>query len=227
VLKLDDLIGLTSIKSKIHEYLQYLEFQKLREEKGIAETEKISLHAVFTGNPGTGKTTVARLLSRIYAKMGLLSKGHLVEVDRADLVAEYIGQTAPKTKEVINRARGGVLFIDEAYSLARKADDSKDFGREVIEILMKEMSDGKGDLAVIVAGYPEEMDTFLDSNPGLKSRFNMYYDFPDYLPQELDQIAQYAAKERHLSESDEAKKYLYEKLVEAYRLTGNRPTACR
>jgi SpoVK/Ycf46/Vps4 family AAA+-type ATPase len=140
-----------------------------------------------------------------------------VEVDRADLVAEYIGQTAPKTKEVINRARGGVLFIDEAYSLARKSDDSKDFGREVIEILMKEMSDGKGDLAVIVAGYPEEMATFLDSNPGLKSRFNQYFEFPDYLPQELDQIALYAAKERHLSLTDEARKFLYEKLVEAYR----------
>ncbi|MBS1656740.1 MAG: AAA family ATPase [Bacteroidetes bacterium] len=217
VQKLDELIGLTSIKQKIHEYLQYLEFQKLRMEKGIAETEKIALHAVFTGNPGTGKTTVARLLSRIYARMGLLSKGHLVEVDRADLVAEYIGQTAPKTKEVINRARGGVLFIDEAYSLARKSDDSKDFGREVIEILMKEMSDGKGDLAVIVAGYPEEMATFLDSNPGLKSRFNQYFEFPDYLPQELDQIAQYAANERHLSLADDARKFLYEKLVEAYR----------
>ena len=217
VQKLDDLIGLSSIKTRIHEYMKYLEFQELRAEKGITIAEKINLHAVFTGNPGTGKTTVARLLSRIYAKMGLLSKGHLVEVDRADLVAEYIGQTAPKTKEVINRARGGVLFIDEAYSLARKADDSKDFGREVIEILMKEMSDGKGDLAVIVAGYPEEMANFLESNPGLKSRFNMYFDFPDYLPQELDQIADYGVKERNLVFAPDAKKYLYEKLVEAYR----------
>lgn len=215
--KLDSLIGLSTIKTKIHDYLRYLDFQKLRAEKGIAETERINLHAVFTGNPGTGKTTVARLLSRVYVKMGLLSKGHLVEVDRADLVAEYIGQTAPKTKEVINRARGGILFIDEAYALARKADDSKDFGREVIEILMKELSDGKGDLAVIVAGYPDEMATFLESNPGLKSRFTMYFDFPDYLPQELDQIAEYAAKERNLTFNPDAKKYLYEKLVEAYR----------
>ncbi len=215
--KLDALIGLTSIKSKIHDYLRYLDFQKLRTEKGIAQTEKINLHAVFMGNPGTGKTTVARLLSSIYAKMGLLSKGHLVEVDRADLVAEYIGQTAPKTKEVINRARGGVLFIDEAYSLARKADDSKDFGREVIEILMKEMSDGPGDLAIIVAGYPNEMQIFLDSNPGLKSRFSQYFEFPDYLPQEMDAIAEYAARERSLTFTPEAKSHLYQRLVESYR----------
>lgn len=215
--QLDELIGLSSIKTKIHEYLKYLEFTKLRAEKGLADGDKINLHSVFTGNPGTGKTTVARLLSRIYAKMGLLSKGHLVEVDRADLVAEYIGQTAPRTKEVINRARGGVLFIDEAYALARKSDDSKDFGKEVIEILLKEVSDGKGDIAIIVAGYPEEMETFLDSNPGLKSRFSQVFEFPDYLPQELDAIAEFALKERNLVFSSDAKKYLYEKLVEAYR----------
>lgn len=217
VQKLDNLIGLTSIKTKIHEYLKYLEFTKIRAEKGLADKEKLNLNSVFTGNPGTGKTTVARLLSTIYAKMGLLSKGHLVEVDRADLVAEYIGQTAPKTKEIINRARGGLLFIDEAYSLARKADDNKDFGKEVIEILMKEMSDGKGDLAIIVAGYPEEMNTFLESNPGLKSRLSQTFEFPDYMPQELDAIADYAAKERSLVFTPDAKKYLYEKLVAAYR----------
>ncbi|MEO6168645.1 MAG: AAA family ATPase, partial [Chitinophagales bacterium] len=217
VLKLDELIGLVTIKTKIHEYLKYLEFTKLRTEKGLTDGDKLNLHSVFTGNPGTGKTTVARLLSHIYAKMGLLSKGHLVEVDRADLVAEYIGQTAPRTKEVINRARGGVLFIDEAYSLARKSDDSKDFGKEVIEILLKEVSDGKGDIAIIVAGYPEEMETFLDSNPGLKSRFSQVFEFPDYLPQELDAIAEFALKERNLVFSSDAKKYLYEKLVEAYR----------
>ncbi|MGB3077424.1 MAG: AAA family ATPase, partial [Chitinophagales bacterium] len=176
---LDDLIGLSTIKTKIHEYLRYLEFTKLRAEKGLATDDKLNLHSVFTGNPGTGKTTVARLLSRIYAKMGLLSKGHLVEVDRADLVAEYIGQTAPRTKEVINRARGGVLFIDEAYALARKSDDSKDFGKEVIEILLKEISDGKGDIAIIVAGYPEEMNTFLDSNPYLNIQSVKLYEGPN------------------------------------------------
>ncbi|MBA3647396.1 MAG: AAA family ATPase [Chitinophagales bacterium] len=215
--KLDGLIGLQSIKTKIHDYLKFLEFTKLRAEKGLPDTEKLNLHFVFTGNPGTGKTTVARLLGTMYARMGLLTKGHLVEVDRGDLVAEYIGQTAPKTKEVINRARGGVLFIDEAYALARKAEDSKDFGKEVIEILVKELSDGKGDLAIIVAGYPEEMDIFLNSNPGLKSRFGKFFEFPDYTPQELAAIAQYAAAERSLSFTFEASKYLYEKLVAAYR----------
>jgi len=133
-------------------------FQRcIRKEKGYDDNSGISLHSAFLGNPGTGKTTVARLLGKIFHKMGLLSKGHIHEVDRADLVAEYIGQTAPKVKEAIDAARGGILFIDEAYSLYRSGEDSKDFGREVIEIVLKEMSDGKGDLAVFVAGYPKEM----------------------------------------------------------------------
>jgi SpoVK/Ycf46/Vps4 family AAA+-type ATPase len=215
--ELDDLIGLDSIKKKVKEYTTYLNFIKLRKERGFEDTDKINLHAVFTGNPGTGKTTVAKMLGRIYHELGLLSKGHVIEADRSDLVAEYIGQTAPKTKEAIKKARGGILFIDEAYALARKNDDSKDFGKEAIEILLKEMSDGDGDLSIIVAGYPEEMDTFLESNPGLKSRFNMHYDFPDYTPQDLMLIAEYTAQKRAIVFNAEARELMYKKLVDSYR----------
>lgn len=215
--QLDGLIGLDSIKKKVKEYTTYLNFIKLRKEKGFEDNDKINLHAVFTGNPGTGKTTVAKMLGKIYCELGLLSKGHVVEADRSDLVAEYIGQTAPKTKEVIKKAKGGILFIDEAYALARKNDDSKDFGKESIEILLKEMSDGDGDLAIIVAGYPEEMNNFLESNPGLKSRFSMYYDFPDYTPQELMKIADYTSNKRAVLFNVESRDVLYKKLVDSYR----------
>ncbi len=215
--ELDDLIGLTSIKKRVKEYAEYLKFLKIRVEKGFEESQNISLHTVFAGNPGTGKTTVAKMLGKIYKHMGLVTKGHVHEVDRADLVGEYIGQTAPKVKEAIKQARGGILFIDEAYSLARAKDDSKDFGREVIEILIKEMSDGKGDLAVIVAGYPTEMRTFMDTNPGLKSRFTQWFDFPDYLPQELADIAEYTTGKQNIILSPQGKAFLYDKIVEAYR----------
>lgn len=213
---LDDMIGLDSIKSKVKEYSNYLKFIALRKEKGVADDEHINLHAVFKGNPGTGKTTVARMLGRIYKELGLLKKGHVHEVDRGDLVAEFIGQTAPKTKEAIKKAKDGILFIDEAYSLARKDDDSKDFGKEAIEILLKELSDAN-DIAIIVAGYPNEMDIFMESNPGLKSRFNMVYDFPDYLPQELIQISKFACDKRGVTMSESANAELYKHLVEAYR----------
>lgn len=215
--ELDALIGLDSIKKKVKEYTTYLNFIKLRKEKGFEDTDKINLHAVFTGNPGTGKTTVAKMLGKIYLELGLLSKGHVVEADRSDLVAEYIGQTAPKTKDIIKKARGGILFIDEAYALARKNDDSKDFGKESIEILLKEMSDGDGDIAIIVAGYPEEMTNFLESNPGLKSRFTMHYDFPDYTPQDLMRIADYTAAKKSIGYHPEARELMYKKLVDAYR----------
>ena len=214
---LDSLIGLDTIKEKVRDYTQYLSFLKLRAEKGFDEAQRISLHAVFTGNPGTGKTTVAKMLGQIYHKMGLLDKGHVHEVDRSDLVGEFIGQTAPKVKEAIKKAAGGILFIDEAYALARSKEDAKDYGREVIEILLKEMSDGVNGIAVLVAGYPEEMDTFLTSNPGLKSRFNMYYEFPDYIPQELMAIAEYSKEKRGVQLTEPSKTFLYEKLVEAYR----------
>jgi SpoVK/Ycf46/Vps4 family AAA+-type ATPase len=213
----DQMIGLDTIKARIRDYIDYLNFLRLRVEKGFKESDKINLHAVFTGNPGTGKTTVARLLANVYREIGLLSKGHLVEAVRGDLVAEYIGQTAPKTKKLIQTAENGILFIDEAYSLARKEDDFRDFGREAIEVLIKEMSDREGKFAVIVAGYPDEMEVFLNSNPGLKSRFHLYYDFPDYTPEELLQIALLAATKRSIDYPKKVEKYLYEKLVDAYR----------
>lgn len=215
--ELDAMIGLQSIKKKIREYTSYLNFIQIRRKKGFEDAERINLHAVFTGNPGTGKTTVAKMLGQIYYHMGLLSKGHVYEVDRTELVAEYIGQTAPKTKEAIKKAKGGILFVDEAYALARKDDDTKDFGKEVIEVLIREMSDGDGDIAIIVAGYPEQMKNFLESNPGLKSRFHIQFEFPDYLPQELDLIAGFAADKRLISLHPEARTYLYRRLVESYR----------
>lgn len=215
--ELDKLIGLHDVKRKVKEHAQYLQFLKLRKEKGYKESDEMLVHSVFTGNPGTGKTTVAKMMGKLYKKMGILSRGHVHEVDRVDLVGEYIGQTAPKVREAIDKARGGVLFIDEAYALARSNDDSKDFGREVIEILVKEMSNGEGDLAVIVAGYPKEMKYFIDSNPGLKSRFKLYFDFTDYLPQELSVIADYAAREKHIKLSDAAKAKIDEKIVNAFR----------
>ncbi len=217
MMKLDNLIGLSDIKVKVREHAKYIQFLQLRKDKGFEEKEEINVHSVFIGNPGTGKTTVAKMMGKLYKKMGLLTKGHVTEVDRVDLVGEYIGQTAPKVKAVIEKARGGVLFIDEAYSLARSNDDSKDFGREVVEILLKEMSNGPGDLAVIVAGYPKEMKHFMDSNPGLKSRFKLYFEFSDYLPQELTQIADYACVEKGVVLLPESKKQLAEIITEAYR----------
>jgi SpoVK/Ycf46/Vps4 family AAA+-type ATPase len=177
----------------------------------------MDVHSIFIGNPGTGKTTVARMMGKLYRKMGLLSSGHTVIADRVDLVGEYIGQTAPKTREVIDKARGGVLFIDEAYALARSNDDGKDFGREVIEILVKEMSNGPGDIAVIVAGYPEEMKRFLDSNTGLKSRFKHNYDFRDFMPQEMSTIADYASEGLGVKLTLSAKARIDEIITHAFR----------
>lgn len=215
--KLDALIGLTGIKKSVRDHINYLNFLKLRKDKGFEESGKINLHSIFTGNPGTGKTTVVNMLGKIYKQMGILSKGHVVEADRADLVAEYIGQTAPKTKKVIESARGGILFIDEAYALARKGDDAKDFGKEVIEILLKEMSDGPGDIAIMGAGYPDEMHNFLDSNPGMKSRFSHYYIFEDYLPDELLAIALSGAEKKGVKLDTDAQKFLEEQFIEVYR----------
>ena len=217
MVKMDSLVGLHSVKQKIREYAQYVQFLRLRKEKGFDDNEEIQLHTIYIGNPGTGKTTIAKMMGQLYKSLGLLSRGHVLEVDRSDLVGEYIGQTAPKTKEVIDRARGGILFIDEAYSLSRSQEDSKDFGREVIEILVKEMSNGKGDLAVIVAGYPKEMKQFLDSNPGMRSRFRIKFEFADYLPQELMQIVDLVCEEKGIRLNAEAWDKVRQIVTDAYR----------
>ena len=180
--KLDALIGLETVKKDVKSLVNLIKVRKLREDNGLPNSA-MSLHMVFLGNPGTGKTTVARLLSGLYAAIGVLSKGQLVEVDRSGLVAGYVGQTALKTQEVIQSALGGVLFIDEAYSLASGGEN--DFGREAVETLLKAMEDHRDDLVVIVAGYDKPMEKFIDSNPGLQSRFNKYMYFPDYNGEEL------------------------------------------
>ena len=176
--ELDGLCGLERVKKDVKSLINLVKVQKLREEQGLP-VAPMSLHLVFLGNPGTGKTTVARLLAKIYHAIGVLSKGQLVEVDRSGLVAGFVGQTAIKTGEVIQKALGGVLFIDEAYSLAGQ-DSPNDFGREAIEVLLKGMEDHRKDLIVIVAGYDELMEQFIHANPGLESRFNKYFYFEDY-----------------------------------------------
>lgn len=185
--ELQELIGLREVKSEIQSLINLIKIRKLRAERGLPAME-MSYHMVFTGSPGTGKTTVARLVARIYKELGLLSKGTLVETDRSGLVAGYVGQTALKVKEVVEKAIGGVLFIDEAYSLAGAGAAGNDFGAEAIDTLVKLMEDHRDDLVVIVAGYTEEMKQFLASNTGLVSRFNKFIEFPDYTEEELVQI---------------------------------------
>lgn len=192
--ELDSLVGLDSVKTFVHELLQTVRLQKQRENLG-GKSAPMTLHMVYTGNPGTGKTSVARLISRILKAMGLLSQGQLVEVARQDLVGEYVGSTAPKTEAKIQSALGGVLFVDEAYTLARNKHDS--FGLEAIDTLVKGMEDHRDQLVVILAGYTEEMETFLKSNPGLRSRFPFIVEFPDYTPKEMMDILLIQAKQRN------------------------------
>lgn len=183
--ELDGLVGLTEVKQDVHSLLNFIKVCNLRRERGM-KVPVISYHLVFTGNPGTGKTTVARLVAKLYYHMGILPQGQLVETDRSALVAGYLGQTAIKTQKVIQSALGGVLFIDEAYSLTNDSQDS--FGKEAIETLLKAMEDHRDELVVIVAGYDALMHQFIDSNPGLRSRFSKYFRFPDYSGDEMTQI---------------------------------------
>ena len=184
--ELNGLVGLDNVKQQVKDLIDYQRVQKLRRERGF-HSAKNTLHMAFTGNPGTGKTTVARIVGHVYKKIGLLSKGHFVEVSRTDLIAGYQGQTALKVKKVIDSARGGVLFIDEAYSITEN-DHSDSYGRECLTELTKALEDYREDLVVIVAGYTEPMNKFFESNPGLKSRFNTFIEFKDYSANELIDI---------------------------------------
>ncbi|MDY2781009.1 MAG: AAA family ATPase [Bulleidia sp.] len=199
--EMDEIVGLVKVKDYVRSLQSHIRMQELRREQGL-KVSSISKHMIFTGNPGTGKTTIARLLARYMKAIGALSKGQLVEVTRADLVAKYVGQTAPLTMSVIKSAIGGVLFIDEAYSLYRGNEDS--FGLECIDTIVKAMEDNRDDLIVILAGYKKEMEVFLESNSGLKSRFPNLIDFPDYTGEELQKIAVLQAKGKGYVISEEA-----------------------
>ena len=208
--ELEDLIGLDNVKQEVKSLANFVRLQKQRQEKGL-KTPKLSYHLVFTGSPGTGKTTVARIVARIYKDLGILKKGHTVETDRSGLVANYVGQTATKTNAIVDSALNGVLFIDEAYALVPE-NSSQDYGQEAISTLLKRMEDDRDKLVVIIAGYTNEMKRFIDSNPGLQSRFNRYINFPDYTAGELVKIFHMYMKKNQYTISDEANEMLKEKL---------------
>lgn len=214
--ELDSFVGLSSIKDSVKDLIDYLRFIAERKKLGLKASEQILINSVFLGNPGTGKTTIARLMGKILKALGILPSGHVIEVDRSALVGQYIGETAQKTDKLITDAAGGVLFIDEAYTLIKKGA-TQDFGQEAIDILLKRMEDKKGEFVVIAAGYPEEMDAFLTSNPGLKSRFTKTFDFEDYTPDELLEIFRRTIKQEEYSLDKEADEYLKKEFTRLYR----------
>ncbi|TEB06849.1 Stage V sporulation protein K [Pelotomaculum schinkii] len=219
--ELNALIGLKGVKKLIEEIYAFVEIQKCRQIERLA-VEPLSLHMIFKGNPGTGKTTVARILGKLFKEVGVLPKGHLVEVERADMVGEFIGHTAQKTREQIKKALGGILFIDEAYSLARGGE--KDFGKEAIDALVKGMEDHRDNLILILAGYQDEMDWFVESNPGLRSRFPVHLSFPDYSSLELLDIADLMLKKKQYELSSGAReelRFVIEKEQKCHENSGN------
>lgn len=210
--ELNQMVGMENVKEEIQSLINFLKVQQRRMERGVNKT-LLSLHAVFFGPPGTGKTTIARYIGRIYKAMGFLKKGHLVETDRAGMVAGYVGQTSSKVDEIVKKSLDGVLFIDEAYALIRE-DSGSDYGKEAIDILLKRMEDYRDRFVVVLAGYPDEMQIFLDANPGIRSRFNRYFTFNHYEPKELVEVFKIFCKKAGFVADEGAEK----RLVEVFRI---------